>query len=471
VTADTLEAAQAPLRAPLPGAKAGKKPPPLWRVFIVFLAPLMLSNVLQSLSGTINSVFLGHLIGVEALAAATVFFPLMFFFIAFVIGLGMGASILIGQAFGRGDIDRVRAVAGSALSITLFVGIIIAVAGGLYAEPLMIALRTPENIIADATEYARIMLISMPVMFVFILATSMLRGVGDTVTPLYALIFSTLIGVIITPALIQGWFGLPKLGVASAAVASLIATVLGSIWLAHYLLRRKHTLAPNLALLKHLWIDWKVLGKMLHLGVPTGIQMVIIAIAELVVLGLANSYGSNATAAYGTINQILAYVQFPAISIGITASILGAQAIGGGRASQLGAITRTGLMLNFIITGAGVTAVYLLAHPIVAMFITDPAVVDMTEHLLGLVLWSVVIFGMAVVFSSVMRSSGTVLAPTAISITAILAVEVPVAWYLSRWIGIDGVWIAYPVAFTAMMLMQAAFYMMVWRKRTIRALI
>jgi Na+-driven multidrug efflux pump len=159
------------------------------------------------------------------------------------------------------------------------------------------------------------------------------------------------------------------------------------------------------------------------------------------------------------------------MSIGITASILGAQAIGAGRASQLGAITRTGLVLNFVITGAGVAAVYAFAHPVIAMFIAEPEVVDLTEHLLGLVLWSMLLFGMAVVFSSVMRASGTVLAPTAIYIVAILVVEIPTAWILSSFIGIDGVWIAYPAAFAAMLLMQATFYLAVWRKRTIRALI
>jgi putative MATE family efflux protein len=471
VTADSLNTAQAPAEAPSTPGRRAKKPPPLWRVFIVFLAPMMLANVLQSLSGTINSVFLGNLIGVEALAAATVFFPIMFFFIAFVIGLGMGASILIGQAYGKGDMDKVQAVAGSALSLAVFVGIIIAVAGGIYAEPLMVALETAPNIIGDATEYARIMLISMPAMFVFILYTSMLRGVGDTMTPLWALVFTTLVGMIITPALILGWLGLPKLGVASAAVASLIATVVGIVWLGHYLLRRKHMLAPNMALLRHLRIDWRVLGTMMRLGVPTGVQMIIFALAELVLLRLANSYGSNATAAYGATAQVLAYVQFPAMSIGITASILAAQAIGAGRVSQLGAITRTGLWLNIVITGAGVAAVYALARPIVAMFITDAGVVDLTEHLLGLVLWSMLLFGWAVVFSSVMRASGTVLAPTAIYIVAVLAVEIPAGWLLSMWIGIDGVWIAYPVAFAAMLLMQATYYLVVWRKRTIEALV
>ncbi len=465
---DTLDTARAPLKEASPKASA---PKPLWRVFLIFLAPMMLANVLQSLSGTINNVFLGHMIGVRALAAATVFFPVMFFFIAFVMGLGAGSSVLIGQAYGKGDHDRVRAIAGATMALSLVFGVVIAVFGGIFASELMHWLQTPADIVDDATNYARIMMISMPAFFLFLLATSILRGVGDAITPLWTLAFSTFIGLIVTPAFISGWFGLPQLGVASAAIASLISLILSLAWLAWYLLRRKHELAPTPALLSKIRLDPKVLGIVLRLGVPTGVQMVIMAVAELALLGLANSYGSHATAAYGAINQILAYVQFPAMSIGIAASILGAQAIGGGRSHQLGAITRTGLILNAIITGAGVLVVYLLSGPIVTMFITDPPVIELTQHLLHIVLWSTVVFGMAVVFSSMMRSSGTVLAPTAIAIFSILAVEVPVAMYLSGAIGIDGVWWAYPSTFCAMFVLQGSFYVLVWRKRSIRALV
>ncbi len=465
---DIAENTVPPPEAPVgPGAQ----PKPLWRVFLVFLTPMMLANVLQSLSGTINNIFLGHMIGVEALAAATVFFPVMFFFIAFVMGLGAGSSVLIGQAYGKGDHERVRAIAGATFAISILFGIVIAVFGGIYASELMHWLQTPADIVDEATKYARIMMITMPAFFVFLLATSILRGVGDAVTPLWTLAFSTFIGLIVTPAFIDGWFGLPKLGVASAAVASLVSLVLSLAWLAWYLLRRKHPLAPTAALLSKVRLDPKVLGLVLRLGVPTGIQMVIMAVAELALLGLANGYGSHATAAYGAINQILAYVQFPAMSIGIAASILGAQAIGGGRSHQLWAITRTALILNAIITGTGVLIVYLLSGPIVSMFITDAPVVQLTQHLLHIVLWSTVVFGMAVVFSGMMRSSGTVLAPTAIGIFSIIAVEVPVAMYLSGSIGIDGVWWAYPAAFCAMFVLQGSFYTFVWRKKSIRALV
>ena len=461
---------------PLPKIEGGspntslKAPAPLWKTFITFLVPMMLSNVLQSLSGTLNNIFLGHMLGVDALAAATVFFPVMFFFIAFVMGLGMGTTVLVGQAFGAGDHERVRAIAGSALALTLIAGVVIAVFGGLFTDQLMTALQTPADIRADSIAYARVMLISMPVFFVFLLATSILRGVGDAVTPLWVLAISTGVGLILTPLLIRGVIGFPPLGVASAAWASLVSLVVALGWLAWKLHGKGHPLAPNAALMRHVKLNGHILALVMRIGVPTGVQMVIMAIAEIVLLGLVNRYGSNATAAYGVINQVLAYVQFPAMSIGITASILGAQAIGAGRTNQLGAITKTGLLLNLIFTGAGVIAIYLFSHTIIGMFINRPEVIELTQHLLQIVLWSVVVFGMSVVFSGVMRSSGAVLAPTAISILAILAVEVPTAWLLSAQIGVDGIYIAYPATFCAMMLIQAGYFTLVWRKRSIRAL-
>lgn len=461
---DSTETAKAPL-------KGARPPRTLMMAFIVFLAPMMLSNVLQSLSGTINSIFLAKMIGDQAFAAATQFFPIMFFMMAFVIGLGAGASVLIGQAFGKGDQKRVRTIAGASLALAITFGVGVALLGGVFAGPLMKALQTPPDIISDATLYAQIMMFSMPLFFLYLLSTSILRGVGDAVTPLWTLALSTGVSLLLTPLLIMGAIGLPPLGVASAAVASAVSLVIAMTWLAWRLLRMKHALAPTRELLSRVRLDPKVLKLVLRLGVPTGIQMVFVAVAEIALLWMVNEHGSKATAAYGAINQILAYVQFPAMSIGITASILGAQAIGAGRQHQLWAITRTALVLNTVITGGGVLVVYLLSGPIVTMFIGDPEVIAMTQRLLHIVLWSAVVFGFAVVFSSMMRSSGTVLAPTFIGIFAILAIEVPTAWYLSRAIGIDGIWWAYPAAFCAMFIMQGSFYGLVWRRKAIRALV
>ncbi|WP_447775289.1 MATE family efflux transporter [Variovorax boronicumulans] len=446
---------------------------PLWKVFLFFLAPMLLSNILQSLSGTINNVYVGQMLGVSALAAVSSFFPVMFFFIAFIIGLGAGASVLIGQAWGARDAAKAKAVAGTTLTVGLLLGLAIAVFGGVFTTPMLAMLGTPPDVLADSTRYARIMLIAMPGVFLFLLATAMLRGVGDTITPLLTLLISTAIGLVVTPALIRGWGGLPQLGVAAGAWASVLSFAVATTWLGFRLRQKKSPLAPDAEFFRCLRIQPQLLKAVLKIGVPTGVQMIVVALAEVVLLSMVNSYGSNATAAYGAVNQVVAYVQFPAISIAITTSILGAQAIGAGRANRLGAIVQTALGMNLVLTGGLVLLGYLFSRPLMGFFITSAPVIEIAQNLLHIMLWSMVLFGMASAVSGIMRASGSVLVPTLITIACILGVEVPVAWLMSRYfgLGLDGIWIAYPVTFGAMLLLQTAYYRLVWRKKSIGRLV
>ncbi len=228
---------------------------PLWRSFLRFLGPMLFANVLQSLSGTFNSVFVGQMLGTHALAAIAAVFPLVFFLISLVIGVGAGASVLIGQAWGAREVHKVKAIAGTALALGLAIGLVVAVVGGFFTEPLLRLLRTPPSVLPDATGYARVMMFAMPGLLVFLLSTQLMRGVGDTVTPLYALLISTGTSAVLTPAFIRGWLGLPPMGVTSAAAASICAFVVALAFLAWWMRRRDHPLAPDRELFAALRID------------------------------------------------------------------------------------------------------------------------------------------------------------------------------------------------------------------------
>ncbi len=450
--------------------KSIKSPPVLWKVYLAFLGPMIVSNILQALSGTVNNIYLGQMLGVKAMAAVSAFFPVLFFFIAFMIGLGAGAAILIGQAWGAKELGRVKAIAGTTLMVGLWAGLLIAVFGGAFTEMMLRALETPADILPEATAYARIMLIATPGLFMFLLVTSMLRGVGDTTTSLLTLLISTVVSLLVTPALILGWAGLPRLGVTSGAYAAVVSFLLALGWTAWHLVRKHHPLTPNAAFMKHLRIDRSILLKILFIGLPTALSMITISVAEIAVLFLVNRHGSQATAAYGAVNQIVSYVQFPAISIAITASILAAQAIGAGRGHTLGKIARTGIIMNLVLTGSLVLLGYLFSRRILGLFITDVAVVDMAQTLLHIMLWSSVIMGMSMVLSGLMRASGTVLMPTAIAMFAIAGIEIPAAWVLNQLYGLNGIWAAYPIAFLAMLAMQTAYYRLAWKRKPIRRL-
>lgn len=120
---------------------------PLWKSFLRFLAPLMLSNALQSLFGTVSNVYLGQMIGIDALASVSVFFPVMFFLFAFVMGLSTGATVLIGQAYGAGEQGRIKLIVGTTLAIGLLLSIAIALIGGIFSRQLMMMLATPADIL------------------------------------------------------------------------------------------------------------------------------------------------------------------------------------------------------------------------------------------------------------------------------------------------------------------------------------
>ena len=157
--------------------------PVLWKSYLAFLGPMILSNILQAISGTVNNIYLGQMLGVGAMASVSAFFPVLFFLIAFMIGLGSGAAVLIGQAWGARELGRVKAIAGTTLAVGLCAGLAVALFGGTFTEVMLRGLGTPADILPGATTYARVMLFAAPGVFVFLLVTSMLRGVGDTKTP------------------------------------------------------------------------------------------------------------------------------------------------------------------------------------------------------------------------------------------------------------------------------------------------
>jgi putative MATE family efflux protein len=432
----------------------------------------MVSNILQALSGTFNNFFIGQLVGVDALAAAAAFFPILFFFMSFIIGLASGSPVLIGQAYGARNELKVKEIAGTTMTVTFLGGVVVAILGAIFIRPIMSVLGVPANIFEESTRYGLILLFGMPGFFIYLIATSILRGVGDTTTPLIALIMSILTGLIVTPAFILGWGGLPRLGLLAAAVAFIAGFIVVLVFLFFFLRARKHPLAPDRVFLTHLGIDFGLLRTILKLGVPAGVQMIVSSVAAIVVVGIINRFGSNATAAYGAVGQVMSYVQFPAMSIGIAASIFGAQAIGAGQQDQLGRITRTAMLMNLIITGALVLLAYIFSEQVVRLFITDPQVVVITETLLHIVLWSVIMFGFAVILSGVMRSSGDVLFPMLISLGTIVLVETPLALYLSSTpLGLDGIWMAYATSFCTMFVLQGLYYLAVWRRKPIKKLV
>ncbi|HDR8476792.1 TPA: MATE family efflux transporter, partial [Bacillus cereus] len=269
-------------------AKSKNQGQPIWKSMSMFLVPLLLSNILQSVGQLFGMVVVGRWLGMNNLAAISAFFPLFFLLVSFVIGIGSGSSILIGQAFGARNEDRLKAIVGTTLTFTFIIGAILAVVGSIFALNIMRLMGTPENIIDMSVHYARILFISMPVLFLYFAYTTFMRGTGDSKTPFYFLIVSTALNMILLPILIFGWLGMPKFDVYGAAYASVISTILTFVFMLIYLKKKNHPLQLDGTVRKYLRMDWDLLKLLLRIGIPASINMILVSLSEIAVIAFVN---------------------------------------------------------------------------------------------------------------------------------------------------------------------------------------
>lgn len=425
----------------------------LRKQYLALLTPLVLTHALQSAGGLLDGFWLGRLLGVGGIATASSFFPVFFLLLSLIIGLGAGATILAGQAWGARDAAQVRRVGATAFVAALGVGLAVAVAGVWSAPWLMRALGTPPDILPAAIRYARAMFVVMPFVFLAWTGLSLSRGTGDPLSPMWSLLAATLVGAVFTPLLVAG----TPLGAAGVAVSALVAQLSALAVLIRRWCRDGHPLAPGAG-----WQECKpsaiIARRMLRIGLPAALQMLAMALAEIVLLGLVNRHGSTATAAYGAATQVLSWVQYPAMSLGIAAAIFSAHAVGAGQRERLPAIVGTGLRLNAVVTALFVVAAHMLAPFALRIFLAPGPVLEQAVAIVRTVAWSVVLLGCSNVLVGAMRASGAALVPALLSMAAIVGVELPVAVALDARFGLAGLFWACPAAFMSMLVLHGLYY-------------
>jgi putative MATE family efflux protein len=439
----------------------------LWPAMARFVVPQTGSAALQLLSGTITAIYFGQLLGRSALAVASAFFPIFFLLVSFLIGLIAGGIVLVARAHGAGDSLQVKSATGTTLSVCGLLSLVIAVIGYRVSPELLGAMGTPPDILESAIDYAQVTFISLPVVTLLFAYTFLLRGTGDAQTPLMLMAFCIAITLVLTPALILGWGGLPQLGVTSAPWANLVACGISLPVLMLYLRHRRHPMAFDRDLMLRLRIDPAIAKPFFGIGIPSGIQTAVTSLSEIAIVVLVNPFGSSATAAYGAVNQVVSYLLAPMQAVGLAATVFAAQAIGARQAGRLGAVTRIAAIMNVVVGAFAVAILCLFSTQVLSWFVVDPVTLSIARHALLMTLWSYLFVGISDVLAGVMRSTGTVVGPTVITIGGIWLVQLPAAYLLSRDIGLEGVWLGYPVGFAAALLAQAMYYGLIWRRRRI----
>jgi len=304
--------------------------------------------------------------------------------------------------------------------------------------------------------YMKIFMWTMPLTFAMFLMISLLRGIGDSKTPLYFQAGSLFINAVLDPLLIYGLCGLPKLGLNGTAIATVIAQAIAIVALLSYLGSKRHIVAPDWA---HLGLDFQTSWTMLRIGVPAMVQQSLISVGMFVIVGIVNSFGATGMAAYGLASRVDQFAFMPALMMGTAVSTLAGQNIGAGQYHRVKEVFKWGLILFCSMTAVASIMAYSIPDVLMRLFIKDASVISVGVAYLRIMAMGYIFFAILFVSNGVINGAGHTFITTLISLVSLWVVRVPLAEYLSnRMHRIEGIWYAMLISFAIGTTISLAYY-------------
>ena len=452
--------------ASTPGGQRDLTSGPIASTLLAFALPTLLSSILQSLNGSINAIWVGRFLGEDALAATSNANMIMFLLMAFVFGFGMASTILIGQAFGRRDVDGARRVLGTAIGAFFLFVILVAAAGWVFSPALLRLLGTPGDAASLALDYLRVIFVAMPGMLIMVMLMMALRGSGDALTPLWFIILAVILDSGLNPVFILGLGPAPRLGIAGSATATVTANYAALAGMLIYIYARDLPLRLRGREFAYLRPDPALLKTVVLKGLPMGLQMIVISASALALVGLVNREGVETTAAFGVAMQLWTYVQMPAMALGAAVSAMAAQNIGAGKWERVSTVTRSGVIFSLLITAVLIAILIVADRPAMALFLGgDSPALPIARHIHLLATWSFLLFAVTLVLFGTVRANGAVVGPLIILAIGLFPVRLGFATLAYPSLGADALWLSFPVGSFANMALAVGFYLHGgWRK-------
>lgn len=416
-----------------------------------FTLPMLAGNALQQSYNIVDSVIVGRAIGKSALAAVGASFPILFLLISLIIGATMGFSILISQFFGARDMARVRRTIDTSYIFLFFASLLMTAAGLLFSGPILRLLNTPAEILPQALTFLRITFGGLVFLFGYGSVSAILRGLGDSKTPLYVSAVSLLLnaGLVVLFVVGLGW------GIAGSAWATLIAQSVSFLGAAVYLNRTHPVLKFRL---RGLEFDRAILKRALAIGLPSGVQQMLAAGGMMALTRLVNGFGTDAMAGYTAAGRVDTFAIMPAMSLSAAISTFVGQNVGAGKLDRVRNGLRAALLISAGTSLLTTLTVVVFGWHLIAMFNPDPAVVAVGSRYLLIAGGFYIVFSSMFVVNGALRGAGDTMIPMLVTVLALWVIRVPVSTFLSGRIGLDGIWWGAPVAWCAGLAFSAGYF-------------
>ncbi|WP_321279198.1 MATE family efflux transporter [Marinifilum fragile] len=426
-----------------------------------FTLPMLLGNVFQQLYNVVDSIIVGKVLGKEALASVGASFPIIFTLIALLIGIGSGFSIVISQFYGAKDINSVKKSIDTMYIFLFVAGFFASIFGIYYSEELFLLLQLPQELIPQATTYLDIYMAGMILFFGFNGTSSVLRGLGDSKTPLYFLILASLFNILFDVLFVMVF----KWGIAGAAWATVIAQ--GGAFVTGILyLNRTHNIMKFS--LSKLAFDKDLFIKSLKIGLPSGIQHTFVALGMMALLGIVNTFGTDVIAAYTAAGRIDSLAMMPAMNFSQAVAAFVGQNLGANKIERV----RKGFKATFLMSNLFcilMTAIIVIfGSQLMKMFTTDPNVIAIGEKYLIIVSSFYLLFSTLFTTNGALRGAGDTLIPMFITLFSLWIIRIPVAYFLSAKIGETGIWWSIPIGWSMGALLSYLYYLTgKWKSKSV----
>ena len=416
-----------------------------------FAIPMLIGNVFQQLYNIVDSIVVGRYVGKEALAAVGASFPLIFMLISFVVGVAMGTTIIISQYFGAKDMKMVKRSIDTMYIFLFFASIFVTILGLAFGGTIFRLIDLPEAVMPQAIAYFNVYLAGMIFFFGFNGISSVLRGLGDSKTPLYFLIIATVMNVCLDLLFVAVF----KWGVVGAAWATVISQA-GAFFTSVIYLNRTHEIVKLNSL--KLVFDKAIFRRSLLIGLPTGLQQTFVSMGMLAITRIVNGFGTDVIAAYSAAGRLDLLAGMPAMNFGAALSTFVGQNLG----ANLPERVKQGFKATLVMSGALalVTSLFVIVfrQPLMHLFTDDTAVIAIGAQYLLIVSSFYIFFSSMFVIGGVMRGAGATIVPMFITLFALWVIRIPAAWILSRYFGVDGIWWSIPVAWFIGMSLSYLYY-------------
>ena len=431
----------------------------VWKVIVRFAVPLLVGNLLQQFYNITDSIIVGQFLGKEALAAVSASFFIYYFIISLVIGVGGGITVVISQLFGAKQYQKVQLAFSSFFIFMLVGGIILSIAGIIFAEPVFRLTNTPEEVIPQAVAYFRIYIGGTFLFVTFNSIISILRGVGESVRPMLFILITTVLNIAFDLLFILVF----KWGIEGAARATVVSQGIGMCIALAYV----NNTHPLLSIKKQdMLFDWKLFKESLKIGLPTSVQQCAIALGLIALLGIVNSFGTNTLTAYGAAGKIDTIITQAVLTLSGALAAFCGQNIGAGRLDRVKKGVQFTMYTNIALGLLTFAAVYLFGNEMMRNFTKDIDVVAIGKEYLLIIGGFFIVHGALNVYNGALRGAGDTLFPMITSLVCLWLIRIPLAYYLSSWLGRNGIWWAIGISITIGLIVTFVYYKIgFWKRR------